>query len=91
MIQSTGYIAESTIIWELETNQFDFSSSEFQDLIVYIKTGSLFTWLEINRPALKDQLNVIKNQIYLDEEIEESEWQYTLEVALRNLNLRLGL
>lgn len=89
MIQSSGYKTEYTIIWQLQDQQLDFGLSEFAELTAFLKQGGLFDYLKENRPALLSTLHEIFRP-----ELEQGIWEsddleYNLEIALRNLALRL--
>lgn len=55
-LSSRIYIDNDTLYWQLENREYDFSLTEFQDLVEYLKIGHLFDYLEQRRPVLKSKL-----------------------------------
>ena len=80
-LSSRIHLHDDTVHWQLENGEYDFSLTEFQDLIEYLKGDHLFHYLEERRPALKSALlqafrkeigEGILEEEYLEEILERS-------------------
>ncbi len=59
---SKSRIEKDQILWLLYSYRIELSKSELFDMVKHIKKEGLFSYLEKERPALKNQLISILNQ-----------------------------
>ena len=90
-IKSSGYKDEDfgMVFWQLEEEMIDFTGDEFEALIVYLRTGRLFEYLQRHRPALRDQLLGMFQATLEEMELEENDVEHALESRLLDLHRRI--
>ncbi len=81
IIRSRAVLREGIVVWELDANQFEFTWSEFQELLTQVRRSGLFSALASARPALLDQLRALFSAAGATKE-EEKELEHLLEQAL---------
>ena len=76
------YLHNDTVHWQLEDREYDFSLTEFQDLIEYLKEDHLFHYLEERRPALKSTLLQVFHKELREGILEEGDLEEILERSI---------
>ncbi len=84
---STGHRSGDLVYWICERNRFEFTLSEFEEIIQAIRRRGFFEYLKKERPALHAQLLELARMAADD--LDESEIEFQLEQSLLNLNNRL--
>lgn len=77
------------VFWDLDEEQIDFTSDEFEELIRSLRTGRLFTHLEQHRPALRDQLLRMFQPTAEEMGLESGDVEHALEARLMDLHRRI--
>ena len=88
-IKSSGHAEYGMVFWNLEGEQIDFTSDEFEELVVALRSGSLFAFLGERRPALRDQLLRMFHTTMLEMELDEGDVEHALETRLMDLHRRI--
>ncbi len=87
VFRSKGFLKNDIVVWEIEAHQFEFTRSEFLDLTLALRKSRLFACLDQERPALRNQLTDIRENLAPD--VEMPDFEFMLEQALLDLKLKL--
>ncbi|MBI38062.1 MAG: hypothetical protein CMF59_00560 [Leptospiraceae bacterium] len=89
-LQSQGRREGDQVIWILFGNRIEFGYSEFQELQQGIRDNGLYSYIERERPSLRNHLETILYQSLPDyEDWENPDLEHVLEQCLIDLKDRI--